>query len=67
MARAPVAPPPPVPSPPALVRLRVTEPEVQVILRALRTTTTGVVEARRLADVLAEEAALLRRAATRAR
>jgi hypothetical protein len=35
---------------------------VHVILHALRTTTTGVVKARRLADVLAEEAALLRRA-----
>jgi hypothetical protein len=30
-----------------------------VILRALRTTTTGVPEARRLAGVLAEEAALV--------
>jgi len=66
-ARAPVEPPIPVPSPPQLVPLRVTEPEVQVILRALRTTTTGVVEARRLADVLAEEAALLRRAPQRSR
>jgi hypothetical protein len=53
------------PTPAALVQLRVTAPEVQVILRALRTTTTGVAEARRLADVLAEEAALLRRAPTR--
>jgi len=60
MARAPVEPPPDVPRPPQLVRLRVTEPEVRVILHALRTTTTSVVEARRLADVLAEEAALLR-------
>ena len=62
MARPPVDPPPAVPPPPALVGLRVTAPEVQVILRALRTTTSGVLEARRLADVLAEEAALLRRA-----
>jgi hypothetical protein len=62
MASAPVPPPPDVSRPPKLVRLRVTAPEVQVILRALRTTTTGVLESRRLADVLAEEAALLRRA-----
>ena len=56
-----------VPRPPKLVRLRVTAPEVQVILRALRTTATGVVEARRLADVLAAEAALLRREPSRPR
>jgi hypothetical protein len=67
MARAPAEPPTPVPPPPPLVRLRVTEPEVDVILHALRTTTTGVMEARRLADVLAEEAALLRRAPARPR
>jgi hypothetical protein len=59
MARAPREPPPiPGPPPPRLVRFRVTEPELAVILRALRTTTSGAVEARRLADVLAEEAAL---------
>ena len=62
MADEPVPPPPDVPRPPKLVRLRVTAPEVQVILRALRTTTSGVLESRRLADVLAEEATLLRRA-----
>ena len=62
MARAPAEPPTPVPPPPQLVRLRVTAPEVQVILRALRTTPLGDEQARRLADVLAEEAALLRRA-----
>jgi hypothetical protein len=62
MARAPrEPPPPPVPPPPRLVRFRVTEPKVDLILRALRTTTTGALEARRLADVLAAEAALLRR------
>jgi hypothetical protein len=60
MASEPIPPPPDVPRPPKLVRLRVTAPEVQVILRALRTTTTA--EAHRLADVLQEEAALLRRA-----
>jgi len=49
------------------VRLRVTEPEVDVILPALRTTTAGVVEARRLADVLAAEAALLRHTVPRPR
>jgi hypothetical protein len=49
------------------VRFRVTEPEIDVTLRALRTTTSGVVEARRLADVLAEEAALLRRPPARPR
>jgi hypothetical protein len=62
MARGRVEARPPVPPPRQLVRLRVTKPEVQVILHALRTTTTAVVEARRLADVLAEEAALSRRA-----
>ena len=62
MGRAPVEPSTPVLSPPQLVQLRVTGSEVDVILRALRTTTSGVLEARRLADVLAEEAALLRRA-----
>src|SRR5262249_7409975 len=62
MGRAPAEPSTPVPSPPQLVQLRVTGSEVDVILRALRTTTSGVLEARRLADVLAEEAALLRRA-----
>jgi len=66
MPRAPVEPPPPVPPPPELVPLRVTAPEVQVILRALR-TTPGDEQARRLADVLAEEAALLRRAPARPR
>jgi len=66
MARAPAPsepPLPPGPPPPRLVGLRVTEGEVGVILRALRTTTSGVVEARRLA----EEAALLRRAPNGAR
>jgi len=67
MARPPVEPPPDVPRPPKLIRLRVTEPEVGVILDALRTTTTGVVEARRLADVAAAEAALSRRTPARAR
>ena len=60
MARPPSEPPVPVPPPPRLVRLRVTEPEVAVILRALRTTPAGDEQARRLADVLAAEAALLR-------
>jgi hypothetical protein len=68
MARAPrEPPPPPVPPPPRLMRFRVTEPEIAVILHALRTSTTGVAEARRLADVIAEEAALLRRAPARPR
>jgi hypothetical protein len=40
------------------VQFRVTEPEVDVILRALRTTTTGAMEARRLADTLAQEVAV---------
>jgi hypothetical protein len=61
MVRPPTEPPLPVAPPPKLLRLRVTESEVAVILRALRTTTAGTLEARRLADVLAEEAALLRR------
>jgi hypothetical protein len=61
MARPPGAPPSPVPPPPRLVRLRVTEPEVAVILRALRRTPAGDDQARQLADVLAEETALLRR------
>jgi hypothetical protein len=66
MARAPTEPPPPpVPPPPRLLRLRVTEPEADVIVRALRTTSTS--EAQRLADVLDAEAALLRRAPTRSR
>lgn len=65
MARGPIVPPVPVAPPPRLLRLRVTEPEADVILRALRTTSTS--EAQRLADVLAAEAALLRRAPTRAR
>jgi hypothetical protein len=68
MARAPrEPPPPPVPPPPRLVRFRVTQGEIHTIVHALRTTTTGVVEARRLADVIAEEAALLRRTPTRPR
>jgi hypothetical protein len=47
MARAPREPPPsPMPEPPALVTLRCTDDEAALILRALRTTTTGVVEAR---------------------
>src|SRR5262249_38301767 len=66
-ARGPIVQPVPVAPPPRLVRLRVTEPEAGVILRALRTTTAGVVEARRLADVLAAEAALLGRAPARPR
>jgi hypothetical protein len=66
MARPPREPPPsPVPPPPRLLRLRVTEPEADVIVRALRTTTTS--EAQRLADVLAAEAALLRRTPGRSR
>jgi len=67
MARGPIVLFEPVAPPPRLVRLRVTEPDVGVILRALRTTSTGVAEARRLAAVLAEEAALLRRAPVRPR
>jgi hypothetical protein len=47
--------------------LRCTDDEAALILRALRTTTSGVVEARRPADVLAAEAALLRRARDRDR
>jgi hypothetical protein len=66
-ARGPIVPLEPVAPPPRLVRLRVAEPEVAVILRALRTATTRVVEARRLADVLAEDAALLGRAGARPR
>jgi len=67
MARPPVEPPPDVPRPLQLVQLWVTEPELDVIVRALRTTTSGVVESRRLADVVAAEAALLRRAPARPR
>jgi len=68
MARAPREPPPsPVPPPPKLVRLRVTEPEVDVIVRVLRATPPGDEQARRLADVLDAEAALLRRTPPRAR
>src|SRR5262249_16000920 len=58
MAPGPTGAPPPAAPPPRLVRFRGTEPEVGVILRALRATTDGVVEARRLADVLQHEAVL---------
>ena len=70
MARAPREPLAPVPPLPQLVRLRVTEPEADVLLRALRSTADGAAGARRLADVLQHEVVLTgasapRRATTR--
>jgi hypothetical protein len=59
MARPPREPPAPVPPPPRLVRLRVTEGEADLIVRVLRSASAG--DAQALADVLAEETALLRR------
>jgi hypothetical protein len=60
-ARGPIIPLERVAPPPRLVRLRVTEPEAGVILRALRTTVDGAAEARRLADVLQHEVVLTSR------
>ena len=67
MARPPSEQPPLDPPPPRLVRLRVTEPEAALIVRVLRATPSGDAQAQRLADILAEEAALLRHASPRAR